>query len=86
MLHAGRVEYILINTAPAWLRVSTQPAIRDSIARVGVISQDGFWVAFTRAKPEGERLAQRFDQGLAALRASGRLAAMQADLRRRLGY
>lgn len=85
LLLAGRVDYILANTAPARLRLSTQPQMRAAIERVGVISQDGFWLAFTRADPQGEQLAARFEQGLAALRASGRLAAMQAALHKRLG-
>lgn len=86
MLRSGRVDFILINTLPAWLRMSTQPALRQAVGRVGVVSQDGFWVAFTRAQPDGERLSQRFEQGLAVLRANGRLAEMQAALRRRLGH
>ncbi|OYV02299.1 MAG: transporter [Burkholderiales bacterium PBB5] len=86
MLDARRVDYILINTAPAWLRLADMPEVRKRVERVGVISQDGFWVAFSRVLPEGERRAAQFEQGLAALRASGRLQAMQVELHRRLGY
>ena len=32
------------------------------------------------------RLSQRFEQGLAVLRANGRLAQMQSQLRRQLGH
>lgn len=86
LLHAGRIDYILANTAPLWLRLSTQAALRAEVERVGVISQDGFWLAFTREDTQGQRLAARFEEGLAVLRANGRLAAMQAALRKRLGY
>ncbi len=85
LLAAGRVDYILAFSVPTWLRLSTQPGLHAAIERVGVISQDGVWLAFTRADPQGEQLAARFEQGLAALRASGRLAAMQAALHKRLG-
>lgn len=86
MLRSGRVDFILINTLPAWLRMAGDPALRDALMRVGVVSQDGFWVAFTKATPDGQRLSQRFEQGLAVLQASGRLAQMQSALRRRLGH
>ncbi len=86
MLQAGRVDYILINTAPAWLRINTTPALKGRFEKAGVISDDGFWIAFTRARPEGERMAEAFERGLAALKQSGRYEAMSAALRRRIGF
>uniref|UniRef100_UPI003FA6DE90 hypothetical protein n=1 Tax=Salmonella enterica TaxID=28901 RepID=UPI003FA6DE90 len=40
MLAAGRVDYVLINTAPAYLRVNRAPALRGRVEKVGVVSQD----------------------------------------------
>lgn len=84
MVRAGRVEYVLVNAAPAYLRIAGQPALRGRLEKVGTVSTDGFWVAFTRAKPEGEPMAAAFERGLAALKGSGRYAALQAALWQRL--
>lgn len=86
MLGAGRVDYILLNTAPGYLRINAVPALKDRIGKVGVISQDGFWIAFTRAKPEGEVMAATFERGLAALKANGRYDALTAAFRKRVGF
>ncbi len=81
MLAAGRVDYIVVNTLPAWYRLRGDPALQGQVQRVGRISIDGFWLAFTRAKPEGERLAQVFERGLQAMRLSGEQQRMLAELR-----
>lgn len=86
MLQAGRVDYVLINTAPASLRVNRTPALRGRIEKVGVVSQDGFWVAFTRANADGPRMAAEFEQGLAALKASGPYEVLRAAFRRCVGF
>lgn len=82
MLAVGRVDYILVNTLPAWYRLQVDPGLQGRVQRVGRIRVDGFWLGFTRAKPEGERLAQVFEQGLQAMRRSGEHQRMLADLRR----
>ncbi len=85
MLQAGRVDYVLLNTAPAYLRLQAMGRSASAFAKVGVLSSDGFWLASTKAKPQGAELARQMELGLAALRASGRYEALQADLRRRIG-
>lgn len=82
MLAAGRVDYIAVNTLPTWYRLHSDLALQGRVQRVGRISIDGFWLGFTRARPEGERLAQVFEQGLQALRRSGEQQRMLAELRR----
>lgn len=71
MLAAGRVDHILLNTVPAWYRLRSEPSLQGQVERVGRIRVDGFWLAFTRAKPDGERLSQVFERGLQALKRSG---------------
>lgn len=80
MLAQGRVDYVLMNRTPALLRLQAEPALQAAgIARVGRISLDGFWIAFSAAHPRGQEFAQRFGQGLQQLRRSGRYpAALQA--------
>ena len=82
MLAAGRVDYILVNTLPAWYRLQVDPGLQGRVQRVGRVRTDGFWLSFTRARPEGERLAQAFEQGLQAMRRSGEHQRMLAELRR----
>jgi len=86
MLRAGRVEYVLMNTAPAFLRIDAASDLKGRIEKVGVISQDGFWIAFSRARADSEANAALFDKGLKALKSSGRYELMHAELRRRLGH
>jgi polar amino acid transport system substrate-binding protein len=85
MLLAGRVDHVLLNTAPAYLRLRQIGRPPQALAKVSVLSMDGFWVAFSRQRPDGEALAARFEAGLAALKSSGRLQALQQQMRQSLG-
>lgn len=82
MLAAGRVDYVLLNTLPAWYRLHIDRALEGKVQRVGRVSVDGFWLAFTRATPEGEQLAQRFERGLQSLHRSGEHQRLLLALRR----
>lgn len=82
MLAAGRVDHILLNTIPAWYRLRSETALQGQVERVGRIRVDGFWLAFTRAKPEGERLAQVFERGVQSLMRSGEHQRILNDFRR----
>ncbi|MBL8444956.1 MAG: hypothetical protein JNK52_12985, partial [Zoogloeaceae bacterium] len=53
--------------------------------KVGTVSLDGFWIAFSKVHPDGERYSQTFETGLQALRASGRYAELEAAFRKSLG-
>lgn len=86
MLNAGRVDYILANTAPAYLRINASPRFKGRVEKVGSLSVDGFWIAFTRADPKGKRMAAVFERGLQALKDSGRYQAMEAAFRTRVGF
>lgn len=50
-----------------------------------MISTDGFWVAFSKARPDGRRLSDTFEKGLLELKTTGRYKAMDAAFRRQLG-
>lgn len=80
MLALDRVDYVLMNHTPALQRLQADPALQAAgITRVGRISLDGFWIAFSLAHPRGPEFSQRFGQGLQQLRRSGRYpAALQA--------
>ena len=69
-------EIPLINQNPAW---------KGTINRVGVISQDGFWLNFSRARPEGKHMAKLFEDGLQQLKRSGRYDEIMRNFRTRMG-
>ncbi|CAN5746808.1 transporter substrate-binding domain-containing protein [soil metagenome] len=84
MLVAGRVDYILLNTLPGYYRASQDRQLVGRVKRVGLVQLDGFWVAFSRAHPEGKRLSEIFETGLQQIKADGTYARITADFRRRL--
>ncbi len=86
MLVAKRVDYILLNRTPGWLRIDNTPEFKGQIKRVGVLSMDGFWVAFSKQHPQGERLAKAFSAGLAQMRRDGSYQQLQDEFRRRVNY
>jgi polar amino acid transport system substrate-binding protein len=85
MLATGRVRYALVNTLPGYLRINADPALRGRIQRVGQISVDGFWIAFSKTHPDGKRMAGVFEEGLQQLKASGRYDIMLRNFRKRVG-
>lgn len=85
MLLAGRVDYILLNRLPGMLRIAGDPAFSGKVQRVGRVSMDGFWLAFSKAHPDGQRLSGVFEQGLRQFKHDGRYQTMVQAFRRRLG-
>lgn len=85
MLANGRVQFALVNTVPGQLRINADPDLKGKIRRVGRISVDGFWIAFSKRHPDGRRMADTFEAGLRELKASGRYDSMMRDFRKRIG-
>lgn len=85
MLASGRVRFAVVNTTPGHLRLNADPGLKGKIRQVGRISVDGFWIAFSRRHPDGRRMADIFEAGLQALKASGRYDSMMRSLRKRVG-
>ena len=84
MLMAGRVDYILLNEMPGYLRLLDMPEAQGRVHKVGTISMDGFWIAFSREDSQRSQwLAERFERGLAELKDSGRYASMEREFRAR---
>lgn len=84
MLLKRRVDFIIMNTLPGQLRILDEK-LGTQIERVGMISLDGFWLSFSRAHPDGERLSKIFEEELVRLMASGRVAELELNMRMRLG-
>ncbi|MEQ6290362.1 substrate-binding periplasmic protein [Vogesella sp. GCM10023246] len=85
MLLARRVDFILLNTMPGYLRANRNPATAGKLYKVGVISRDGFWLNFSRRHPDGAIMAQKFETGLQALKQSGRYQQIMHAFHQRLG-
>ena len=85
MLVAGRVDYILLNRMPGTLRIAADPAFSGKVKRVGKVSVDGFWLAFSKSHPDGARLSGVFDRGLLEFKRDGRYQTMVQAFRRQLG-
>ncbi|CAN5139727.1 transporter substrate-binding domain-containing protein [soil metagenome] len=82
MLLAGRVDYILMDLLPGEMRINADPVARARIKPVGTVSTNGFWVAFSKKRPDAQRLADTFEKGLLDLKTTGRYQAMDEALRR----
>jgi polar amino acid transport system substrate-binding protein len=80
MLLAGHLDYIIVNTMPAYVQMKKMGKSAALFAKAGVISEDGFWVAFTRAQPAGATLAEQFERGLQTLHQSGRYQQLRDQL------
>lgn len=85
MLAAKRVDYILINTMPGYMRIYQDPQLKGRIKKVGVISLDGFWLGFSKADKNGQRLAETFEKGLRQIKADGTYQKIYGDFRKRFG-
>lgn len=85
MLASGRVKYALLNTMPAYERISNDPELQGKVHRVGRISQDGFWVPFTKQDPRGQKMAEIFERGLQEIHKNGTYDALIREFRNSLG-
>lgn len=84
MLIKGRVDFIILNSLPGQLRI-LEAKLGAQIERVGMISNDGFWLSFSKRHPDGERLSKIFEEELVRLMASGRVAELELEMKTRLG-
>lgn len=85
MAAAGRVDFILLNDVAGFYKISRMPDAKGKVKKVGVISEDGFWIAFSKSHKDGERMTQIFESGLQALKANGRYTELETAFRRELG-
>ena len=55
------------------------------MVKVGKLSTDGFWLAFSRHHPQGEALAKQFEQGLQKIKNNGIYETLIRQFETRLG-
>jgi polar amino acid transport system substrate-binding protein len=85
MLAAGRVNFILLNGMPGYMRINADPKLKNTIKALGTLSDDGFWVAFTKQK-EGPHFCKVFEKGLQTLHQNGKYKTMETGFRKRLNF
>ena len=84
MLAAGRVDFILLNGLPGYMRINADPALKGKIKAVGTLSVDSFWVAFSK-KADGPHYCEVFEKGLGEIRKNGKYKEMESAFRKSLG-
>ncbi|PJG58416.1 substrate-binding periplasmic protein [Aeromonas cavernicola] len=84
MLARGRVDYILMNGMPGYLKIQ-QKNLAGQVVKVGKLSTDGFWLAFSRHHPNGEIMAKQFEDGLQQIKHNGTYDALVRDFEVKLG-
>jgi len=84
ILVAGRVDFVLLNGLPGYMRINADPALKGKIKPVGTLSVDKFWVAFSK-KAEGPRHCEIFEKGLVEIRKNGKYREMESAFRKSLG-
>jgi len=81
MLVNGRIQYALINTTPGIMIVNKDPKLSGKVKLVGRLSDDNFWIAFSKNHPDGKRLTETFESGLELFKSSGEYDKMMKDFR-----
>lgn len=84
MLVRGRVDYILMNGMPGYLQIQ-QRQLTGKVIKVGKISTDGFWLAFSRTHPQGEAMSKQFEEGLQKIKNNGTYELLIRDFEAKLG-
>lgn len=82
LLATGRVDFALLNATPAARRLAASPRLFGAIHRVGSISMDGFWLAFSKKHPDAIEMCRAFETGLQSLQRSGRYRSLIQSLPR----
>ncbi|PKG40941.1 substrate-binding periplasmic protein [Psychromonas sp. Urea-02u-13] len=84
MLDHGRVDFILMNEMPGHLRIKKK-GLTGKVVKVGTISIDGFWLAFSKEHPQGKVMSERFEAGLIKIKNNGVYDEIVRDFRAEMG-
>lgn len=84
MLVRNRVNFILMANLPGHLKIHKKK-LDGKVVKVGVISKDAIWVAFSRQHSQGESMARRFEDGLRKIQNNGTYSLLIHRIKIRLG-
>lgn len=85
MLAAGRVDFILLNGMPGYLRINADPKLKAAVKVVGTVSIDKFWTVFS-LKGDGPRYCALFEKGLQEIKQNGKYKELEAAFRKSVGF
>jgi polar amino acid transport system substrate-binding protein len=71
MLALQHIDLIMINEMPGYLRASELPNVAGQVRKVGTVSSDGFWLAFSKSVEGNLELVNKFEQALVEFKKSG---------------
>ena len=74
---------VRLHDVPGRLLILADPKARGLVKPVGKISQDGFWLAFSKKHPDGKRLTDVFEKGMQHLHKSGQYKSMETAFLRK---
>lgn len=86
MLLNKRVDFILMNRTPGWLRIDSMPSAKGRVAYRGELAADHFWIAFSKKSPNAQQAADIFSKGLAHMHRDGSYQAMLEEFRKQVKY
>lgn len=72
MLERGRVDFTIAYRGTARALFREHPELAGHFTPVAVLHQPQLFISFSRQHPQARELARQFDQGMRAIRASGR--------------
>ncbi|WP_051259045.1 substrate-binding periplasmic protein [Chitinibacter tainanensis] len=81
LLAGGRIDYALINTTPAKLLFKKNPAFKGALLEVGLVNQASFYIGFSKKHPDGQKLAELFEEGLRTIKANGEYERLMREFR-----
>lgn len=76
MLALQHIDLIMINEMPGYLRASELANVSGQVKKVGTVSSDGFWLAFSKSIEGNLELVNEFEQALVEFKESGEYQAL----------
>ena len=84
MFLSKRVDYVVMNRTPGWLRIDATDAARGRLVHRGALSADEFWIAFSKKYPGAQQASDTFGKGLTQMRNNGSYQAMLDEFRKQV--
>lgn len=86
MFLSKRVDYVVMNRTPGWLRIDATDAARGRLVHRGALSADEFWIAFSKKYPGAQQASDTFGKGLTQMRNNGSYQAMLDEFRKQVKF
>ncbi|MBY0414803.1 MAG: transporter substrate-binding domain-containing protein [Bdellovibrionales bacterium] len=81
----GRLAYGVIWQMPGHDIIKKNPSLGGKVKELGTISTDALFVNFSRKHKDGQKYADIFEKGMAAIKADGTYKKLEDDFKKRVG-